>query len=78
MTAVTLDDYLRDWTLEGATRAAVADTVKAIARSSISVSELVARGALAGRLGRVTARAGEFDEQKEIVAAVRRAFGIEP
>lgn len=66
MTATTLEEYLRDWTLGGVTRGAVADTIKAIARSSIAVSELVAKGALAGRLGRATARAGEFDEQKEI------------
>lgn len=62
----TLDDFLRDWTLDGSTRGAVAETVRAIARSSIAVSELVSKGALAGKLGRVTARAGEFDEQKEI------------
>ncbi len=63
---VTLDKYLSDWTLDGATRGAVAETVLAIARSSIAVSELVSKGALAGKLSRVTARAGEFDEQKEI------------
>jgi fructose-1,6-bisphosphatase I len=63
---VTLEHYLSDWTLEGATRGAVAETVLAIARSSISVSELVAKGALAGKLSQVTARAGEFDEQKAI------------
>lgn len=63
---VTLEQYLKDWTLDGATRGAVSATVQAIARSSIAVSELVSKGALAGKLGRVTARAGEFDEQKEI------------
>lgn len=66
MTVTSLEDYLRDWTLDGATRGAVAQTVLAIAQSSIHVSELVSKGALAGKLGRVTARAGEFDEQKEI------------
>lgn len=63
---VTLEQYLKDWTLDGATRGAVSATVQAIARSSIAVSGLVSKGALAGKLGRVTARAGEFDEQKEI------------
>lgn len=66
MSSVTLNDYLAAWTLDGATRGAVARTVEALAETTIAMSETVAKGALAGRLGRVTARAGEFDEQKEI------------
>ena len=62
----TLADYLSAWTLGGATRQAVAQTVEALAATSIDMAERVSRGTLDGRLGRVTARAGEFDEQKEI------------
>ncbi len=62
----TLHSFLASWTLDGATRGAVAQTVEALAETSIAMAELVAKGALAGQLGRVSARAGEFDEQKEI------------
>lgn len=66
MGQVTLQDYLSNWTLDGVTRRAVADAISALAETSVGMSELVGKGDLAGRLGRVTARAGEFDEQKEI------------
>lgn len=62
----TLTTFLDDWALGGATRGRIAKTVLALATSSIEISELVAKGRLAGTLSRVTARAGEFDEQKEI------------
>ncbi len=65
MTHTTLQNYLAGWTLEEKTRRAVADTVLAISASSIAMSHRVAQGDLAGRLGRVTGRAGELDEQKE-------------
>lgn len=66
MGLATLKDYLSDWTLDGRTRSHVADTVLALAETSIRISDLVARGALGGKLGQVVSRAGEFDEQKEI------------
>ena len=66
MSMTTLSTYLADWALAVNTRLGVARTVEALAGSSIDISELVAKGALAGHLSRVTARAGEFDEQKEI------------
>jgi fructose-1,6-bisphosphatase I len=66
MGLVTLQEYLSDWTLEGRTRLQVADTLIALAETSIRISEVVGRGALGGKLGRVVSRAGEFDEQKEI------------
>lgn len=62
----TLTTFLDDWALGGATRGGIAKTVLALAGSSIEISELVAKGRLAGSLSQVTARAGEFDEQKEI------------
>ena len=65
-TTTTLSTFLTDWALDGATRGGVAKTVEALAASSIGMSELVAKGRLAGSFSRVTARAGEFDEQKEI------------
>lgn len=66
MSLITLSAYLSDWALGGATREGVARTVEALAESSIGMAEMVAKGRLAGSFGRVTARAGEFDEQKEI------------
>jgi len=40
--------------------------VLALAEASAGLSELIGRGALDNKLGRVVARAGEIDEQKEI------------
>lgn len=62
----TLASHLEDWALAGATRQGIAQTVLALASSSIEMAERVAKGRLAGSLSRVTARAGEFDEQKEV------------
>ena len=66
MGLATLKEYLSNWTLDGRTRGQVADTVLAIAEASVRLSEVVARGALGAKLGRVVARAGEVDEQKEV------------
>lgn len=66
MGLATLKEYLSNWTLDGRTRGQVADTVLAIAEASVNLSEIVARGALSAKLGRVVARAGESDEQKEV------------
>lgn len=66
MGLATLKEYLSNWTLDGRTRGQVADTVLAIAEASVRLSEVIARGALGAKLGRVVARAGEFDEQKEV------------
>lgn len=62
----TLKEYLSNWTLDGRTRGQVAETVLALAEASAGLSELIGRGALGNKLGRVVARAGEIDEQKEI------------
>ncbi|HPG88070.1 MAG TPA: class 1 fructose-bisphosphatase [Hyphomicrobium sp.] len=78
---ITLTSHLEDWALGGSTRQGIAKTVLALTASSIEMSERVAKGRLGGTLSRVTARAGEFDEQKEIdvlanesiVAALRDA-----
>ena len=66
MSLTTLSAYLSAWSLGGSTRQAVAQTIEVLAATSINMSERVAQGALDGKLGSVTARAGEFDEQKEI------------
>lgn len=63
---VTLEAMLESWALGLALRKAAALAIAALAASAAEMSERVAKGALLGRLGRVTARAGEFDEQKEI------------
>jgi fructose-1,6-bisphosphatase I len=66
MGRATLKEFLSDWTLEGRTRGAVAETVLALADTSAALSELVGQGALGGDFGKVVAKAGEGDEQKEI------------
>jgi fructose-1,6-bisphosphatase I len=66
MGLATLQEYLSNWTLEERKRVQVADTVLALAETSVRISEVVGRGALSAKLGRVVSRAGEFDEQKEI------------
>jgi fructose-1,6-bisphosphatase I len=66
MTAVTLKDFLDAWTLDEDTRRAIAVTVLALADTSISMSELVSKGTLAGELARPVGREGQLDEQKEI------------
>jgi fructose-1,6-bisphosphatase I len=64
--STSLSTFLLDWSRNNSLRAAIVETIEALAASSIEMSGLVAGGALAGRFGRITARAGEFDEQKEI------------
>ena len=71
---LTLREFLRVWTHTLPARSAVAATVEAIAGMSAAMADRVAKGALMGRLGRVTARAGEFDEQKEIDILANDAF----
>ncbi|MFA5957201.1 class 1 fructose-bisphosphatase [Hyphomicrobium sp.] len=62
----TLKEHLSNWTLEGRTRGQVAETILALANASVRLAEILGRGALDAKLGRVIARAGQFDEQKEI------------
>ncbi len=77
----SLHEFLKGWAHSLPARSAVAATVEALAETSIDISNRVAQGALLGSLGRVVARGGEFDEQKEvdvlandaIVAALRTA-----
>ncbi|MEQ1670210.1 MAG: Asd/ArgC dimerization domain-containing protein [Hyphomicrobium sp.] len=44
MGLITLSSYLTDWALGGATRQGVAQTIEALAGSSIAMAELVAKG----------------------------------
>jgi fructose-1,6-bisphosphatase I len=62
----TLAGYFSGWARGRPAREAVAATVEALAGASIAFTELLARGALAGPLGRSTGKRGEVDEQKEI------------
>jgi fructose-1,6-bisphosphatase I len=81
MGLTTLSKYLSDWALGGSKREAVAKTIEALAAAGADMADRAAKGAISGKLGRVTARAGEFDEQKEIdviandaiIEALRRA-----
>ncbi len=66
MGKTTLSAFLSEWALGVATRQAVGKTIEALASTSIEMAALVAGGALSGTFSAVTARAGEFDEQKQI------------
>lgn len=66
MSLPALQTYLTSWTQNIDARAAIARTIEVVCASSIEISALVAKGALAGNLSQVMSRAGEFDEQKKI------------
>lgn len=66
MSLPTLEEYLSNWTLDGFTRGQIAETVLALARASVDLAELIGRGGLAGRFGRIVSRPRQHDEQKEI------------
>lgn len=76
-----LDQQLAEWAGDEPVRAAVAATIHAIAGASIRISEIVARGALAGPLGQATGVKSGCDDQKafdliandEIIAALEAA-----
>jgi fructose-1,6-bisphosphatase I len=62
----SLEDYLGRWSKGDPSRADIAATVRALAAASLDISNLVAKGALAGSLGAATGKKGAADEQKEI------------
>jgi fructose-1,6-bisphosphatase I len=62
----TLAGYFAGWARGRPAREAIAATVNALAAVGAEFAALLARGALAGPLGRGTGRRGEVDEQKEI------------
>lgn len=77
----SLAGYFSGWANGRPARKAVAATVMALAAVSSQIADLLAKGALAGPLGRATGKRGDVDEQKEIdvlandriVAALRSA-----
>lgn len=62
----TLAGYFSGWAGTRSVRVAIADTVNALADVSLTITDLLAKGALAGPLGRSTGKRGDFEEQKEI------------
>lgn len=77
----SLRRYLDDWAGDDAERGAVAATVRAIADAAAAVSELIARGPLAGALEAVVGANADGDAQKQLdvrandlfIAALREA-----
>lgn len=77
----TLAGYFSGWADIRPARLAIAATVSALADVSLEITDLLAKGALAGPLGRATGKRGGVDEQKEIdvlandriVAGLRKA-----
>lgn len=63
---VTLGEFLHAWAGRDPLREAISKTVRALSGASLAISDLVARGSLAGALGKGTGKIGEIDEQKEI------------
>jgi fructose-1,6-bisphosphatase I len=62
----TLDAYLETWSQRNPLKVGVAQTVTAVARACLDISELLALGALAGPLGAVTGKQRETDPQREL------------
>lgn len=61
-----LQDRLGHWGAADAGRQPVAATISALARAAIGIADLVARGALAGPLGRSTGIRSGCDDQKSL------------
>ncbi|MBI1648311.1 class 1 fructose-bisphosphatase [Hyphomicrobium sulfonivorans] len=63
---LTLAAYFSGWAGSRPARLAIAATMEALASAAAELSDLLALGALAGPMGRLTGRKGDVDEQKEI------------
>lgn len=63
---LTLAAYFSGWAGNRPARQAIAATMQALAAAAVELSDLLALGALAGPMGRLTGRKGDVDEQKEI------------
>jgi fructose-1,6-bisphosphatase I len=63
---IDLAAYLGRWMEPDPARASVAATVEGIARASIAISDLVAKGALAGAMGATTGKLSGIEVQKKI------------
>jgi fructose-1,6-bisphosphatase I len=62
----SLQSYLATWAGDDAERVSVATTVRSIAGTAVTVSDLIARGPLAGALGAVVGGNAGGDAQKEL------------
>jgi fructose-1,6-bisphosphatase I len=62
----SLKNYLADWAGDSETRAAVSQTIEAIAAACVEISALVARGPLAGELGAEQGDNVDGDTQKAL------------
>jgi fructose-1,6-bisphosphatase I len=62
----TLQHYLAEWAADSDTRLAVKITIEAVAEAGIAISELVARGPLAGALGAEEGDNADGDTQKAL------------
>lgn len=79
--SLDLDQCLATWAGADSARATIAATVQALARACVRISDLVAKGPLAGALGKATGVKSGCDDQKsldliandEIAAALRSA-----
>lgn len=62
----TLNSFLQVWSAGNADRVAITRTIASLADASISVSQLIGRGDLAGRLARVVGDNADGDAQKAL------------
>ena len=60
-----LEDYLDNWAKTGEAKA-VAETILALAGAGVVISELIAKGPLAGSMGNIVAQSNDGDGQKEL------------
>ena len=61
----SLEDYLDNWAKTGETTA-VAETILALAGAGQVISEVIAKGPLAGSMGNIVAQSNDGDGQKEL------------
>ncbi len=71
---VSLQQYLAKWSGDSRDRAAVADTLIALADASIKVGKLIARGPLAGSLAEIVGNNADGDAQKKLDVVADQIF----
>ncbi len=73
-TQKSLQQYLTEWSDNNIDRAAITDTILALAEASIKVGKLIARGSLAGSLAEIVGNNADGDAQKKLDVVADRIF----
>ncbi len=73
-TQASLQQYLAEWSVDSSERAAIADTLLALADASIRVGKIMARGPVAGSLAEIVGNNTDGDAQKKLDVVADRIF----